>query len=154
VRSSTNGTLDEAEAIRYVAAASDLFPGTAATGTANRYRDATLAFIDNSSRFDLFIKRVVDDESANLGLERADVPVEMSAQYLFYVRSGFFGLFMGGNPSVAGMQRPPVLSGDPGKRPFVSYSSLRARLSADELERNMAFFFGIHRGVHKRGLVE
>src|SRR3989344_2192157 len=118
-------------------------------------QDISLANEYGTTRFEQFIRRLTRDEEANIGLMRANVPVALGAEYLFYIRSGFFSLFLGTNPSVAGVQRPPVDSTKPSSEiPFVRYTILSVNVPQAELVRDMAFFFETHRKAKRRIPVE
>lgn len=112
----------------------------------NRAYDLALAANNATAGLTQFIRRTLKDEAANLGLLQEGVPVEMDAEYLFYVRSGYFSLFQATNPSVSGMQTPPV---DPtqesNEAPFLLYSDLRETVSKTELARDIGVFFQLHK---------
>ncbi len=108
--------------------------------------DLSLAHQYGTTSFDQFINKIAGDELANIGLLRTNVPVELEAKYLFYVRSGFFSLFQGTNRSITGVQPPPVeRAGSTSGSPFVRYTVLRKTIPQAELVRDMTFFFVMHR---------
>ena len=143
-----HGVVSEQLALRYLSAAR-----TAILGSVDRSNDAithlttlTLAETDHSAGLEQFIRRAAQDEQENLTLGSAGTPVEQNVHYLFYIRSGIFAFFLGTNPSVAGIQHPPVSSivSPSTQLPYIPYSTLRSSVSRDQILRDMTFFFHMH----------
>ena len=112
----------------------------------NRLISLILAAQYGSARFEQFVQKVEKDEELNLALIARGVPTELGASYLFYVKSAFFSLFLGTNPSVAGVQRAPVDTSRSAKTEseFVSYQALRKIRSRADIKSYVKFYFDMH----------
>lgn len=144
-----SGVLRERDAIEYIAAARENISLMSHTDRAE-LDELALMLALRTAQFDKYIARALEDEWSNLNLREKGVPVELSAPYLFFAKSGFYGFFQGANDSVAGLQQPPLdraIAAD-GSQKFVTLSSLQGHVSPSDIRSYFSFFFRIHRDAN------
>lgn len=112
--------------------------------------DLILQLNNASSMFDSTVNIMAFMEEGNLTLFKQGLQTDMYAPYLFFVRSGFFGLFGGANPSISGSQyqfEPNTIP--PKKQPYIYYSSLPLTTSMrDKLLHDFTFYYRLHWDTH------
>lgn len=111
--------------------------------------DLALATQTKTAGFENFIRRVVQDQAQDVGLMRNKIPVEIGADYLFYVRSGLYSFLQGSSASLTGKQS--VQSGDAAESkrwPFVTYTELQREVPRQQIEHDMKFFITTHRNAN------
>src|SRR6185437_9249302 len=118
-------------------------------------RELTLAYLNNSDRFDANVGELLGDEESNAALVRLNWPVAMDVPYLFFVRSSFSMLLLGDNQSAMGTGLDKNWGGnqklfppntiEPSKEPFVYYSGLaHTPAMLNTLIHDIYFFYIIH----------
>ena len=94
--------------------------------------------------FENIVWRLVEELRSDIALADAGVPVGFNAKDLFYLRSLFFTLYLGNNPSAVGIQTGPVrqAGGPSAGSIFIRYSS--GSLLREEVLRSVRYFVDIH----------
>lgn len=139
--------VDESDVRTYLRLMRSMPRGEAvSTPTPSQIEGLTLALLNRSADFDRAIQLIVHTEDINIRLSTQGLPVDLDAPYLFLVRSGFFLLFLGDNPSVAGTQQIAMKSsaGLSADIPFVYYASLRDQDARAEIFHDLAFDLSMH----------
>lgn len=72
----------------------------------NEVIETTLAFDQGSQDFDALLRQIAENEGLNIKLYRAGVEPDLSADYLFFIRSAFPSLFFAHNASISGSHAP------------------------------------------------
>lgn len=106
-----------------------------------------LSMRDKSAGFDEYVRDIARIEQLNLHAIETGMPVALSAQYLFLIRSGFLGLFMATHPSILGdtslLFETNQVSRD--QQPYVYYSDVRRDpKERDKMIRDFAAFIRAH----------
>lgn len=144
-RQLATGTVSEADAVAYIATAANL-DMPLPVEIRNRLETIRLQMVDRSAGLEEFIRMMTWIEDLNTKLSTDEkVPVDLDAQYLFYVRSAFLALFMGGNPSFVGVQQVPLQINNlpPSQEPYVYFSLLTPR-ERDRAVHDLRIFTAIH----------
>lgn len=132
----------EADAVAYLngVRTSLIEDGSPDEGTVNSYISLALGLQDHSIKFADLLRRLITENATNLRHVGTDVPTELGAPYLFFVRSAFLALFMAGNASFIQNQVRPYedarITGD--ALPYVSYYAL-TDVPRDKLMNDIRF---------------
>lgn len=145
--------VEESDVREYLHTAQRISAGNPALLTESEaYEEAALMLKNRSAGFDRAVRLIAHTENISARLLERGLSVDLDASYLFLVRSGFYMLFLGDNPSVIGAQRIAMRSSadiSPAV-PFVFFSShadnaeLREKLSHD-----LAFDLSLHQNPGK-----
>jgi hypothetical protein len=110
------------------------------------YTELALAFKNQSAHFEALVKEIAAFGKNDAAMKRAGIPVDVSALYLFYVKSGFPSLYLGFNASAVGESVSIYESGDAEalRERLVLWSEIRETLSREELLGHMRVFFTMH----------
>ena len=107
----------------------------------------SLVLHDNSAGFDRLVSEIVAVENDNLQMEDAGIPLDMSANYLFFVRSAFLSLFLSGNPSVVGSEHISLFENHDAQdllHVLTRWSELRSSTPQKKITADMNFFLLMH----------
>ena len=99
-----------------------------------------------SAGFDQLLYRVASVENIDMHLLSSGIPVELDARYLFYVRSGFFSLLLGGEEPATSYRSPVDTSVNitQAELPFVFYSKSADTVPRSKFIHDMNFYFSLH----------
>lgn len=106
----------------------------------------TLMFKDRSAGFDMLVGEVAAFGVSDVRMKKAGIPVDITPQYLFLARSGFFALFMGHNHSVVGERDIRVLKEKIGSsdKNVYRWSQMRLQVPREEVIQDLRFFITSH----------
>jgi len=124
-------TIDESDAVTYLIDAMQAST-TAPSAMTQQLNSLYLERFDGDAGLPRFVQNIAWIESANVQLYHQHVPIALDAEYLFYIRSAFLGLFLSNDPSVVGPQPQPFpLDTVPiAQQPYVLFSQLDAAQQA------------------------
>jgi hypothetical protein len=107
----------------------------------------SLVLDDNSAGFDRLVSEIVAVENDNLRMKDAGIPVDMSANYFFFVRSAFLSLFLAGNPSVVAGKRISLFENHNAQdllHTLARWSDLRSSTPQKKITADMSYFLLMH----------
>lgn len=142
---SGGNAVQESDAREYAAAAARWAAGSAEVPLEALRHAESLArtLVTPGSGLSGSVRHLVRELSSNSGLAEAGVPVAMDMRNLFYLRSGYFALFLGGTsaqPDAAG----PAAPARSAELPLERFAELRSEVPLDSLAGYAAYFFAIH----------
>lgn len=146
----TNSVLKESDALAYVRTAEMLAesPG-APPALSDQAAALALLFKDPSAGFAHVVAKIAEIEERNaLSAMQHGLPVDLSAQTLFYYRSAFIALFMGDNASAVGKPDSffAAYSIPENEQPYIYFSSLSNNpVIRQKLIDDMRTYYGLHR---------
>lgn len=144
-------TLTEVDALRYLSAAhAQAVYDRLTQEMAREIGSLSLGLRNRSAEFDVSVASVAHTERGNAQMHKEGVPVDMTAPYLFFVRSSFLLLFLADNSSVT---RGPISFFEKNTEfasqlPYLAYSKmgnapqLRATL-VEDIRRYLDFYNGV-----------
>lgn len=136
----------ESDVHSYVNEALSVFSKTGDPEQLNKAISLERMLLDRSAGADSLVYGIASLEENDQRLGEAGLPVRIDASYLFFARSGFFTLFMGGNGSIADAYVPPYAAGDilaSSTLPFIPYSSLN-KAARESAAHDIGFFHDLH----------
>ena len=145
--------LEESDALRYVAQAQEIAASPDAPASfKNQVAELSLILTDPSAGFSEAADRLIELEDRNFqAISRNGLPIDLSAETLFYYRSGFIFFFMGDNRTAVSQPDtffPPYYAQPGDAKPFTTYRELNPQgIFKTHLAKEMTLYFDTHR-VH------
>ncbi len=144
----TNSILRESDAMQYLAETQALITsGALPRPPAGAIEYLSLQIANRTSKFDFILENIAVIEDHNVRLAHRNIPVALSAQYLFFTRSAFPLLFMSSNTSVSGRYDRPFKENNAAfkEQAYTLYSSLPDTESTrNKLIREIRMYTNLH----------